>query len=134
MYDYDLLYKKEYSLDEYIFQLLESMAVPSKLKGHKYLMMAIQIAVEEPETVCSVTKSIYPRIAKAYCTSVDCVESAIRTAITKCWFSGDVKLQYDMFGHTVRFESGRPGDAEFIATLAGRLSAEMSRRINGREL
>ncbi|MBQ8551716.1 MAG: sporulation initiation factor Spo0A C-terminal domain-containing protein [Clostridia bacterium] len=124
MYSYELLYKKEPTLDESILKLLEEMSVPGKLKGHKYLAAAIRIAVDEPETVSAVTKMIYPRIAEAYDTNVACVESAIRTAITKAWYMGDMALQYELFGHTVRFMSGRPGEAEFIAILAQHLRTE----------
>lgn len=126
MYDYELLYNRKRTLDEYIHKILDNLAVPAKLKGYKYLAMAIHIAVEEPEAVHAVTKSIYVPIAEKYSTTVDCVESAIRSAIDKSWLDGNYKLACKMFGYTVQFKRGRPSDAEYIAALSEWLRNELN--------
>ena len=116
--NYDLLQKREPTLEDKVYEILNEMNVPVGCKGHKYLLDAIQAAVHEPEALCSINKTIFPRIAQAYNTTVSCVESAIRSAITRAWESGDPAVQKQHFGHTVPFGSGRPSDAEFIAMIA----------------
>ncbi len=122
MIRYELLYRKEPTLEQKIIELLGVVEVSPRLKGYRYLISAITIAVEHPETVTSVTKSIYVPIAEQYDTTVACVEAAIRRAIDESWMKGDLKKLYEIFGHTVHFSTGRPGDAEFIAILSKEIS------------
>ena len=116
--NYDLLQMRTPTLEERILDVLRQLSVPVSCKGHKYLVDAIQTAVCEPETLSSINKKIFPKIAETYNTTVACVESAIRSAITRAWTSGDPIVQQQHFGHTVNFSSGRPSDAEFIAMIA----------------
>ncbi len=116
--NYELLQKKPPNLEDRIFEILKELNVQIGSKGHTYLLDAIQIAVREPDALSCLTKRIFPRIADTYNTTVSCVESAIRSAITKAWGSGDPIVQQLRFGRTVRFGSGRPSDAEFIAMIA----------------
>ncbi|MBQ9921101.1 MAG: sporulation initiation factor Spo0A C-terminal domain-containing protein [Clostridia bacterium] len=116
--NYELLQKKPPTLEERIFEILKELNVQVGSKGHTYLLDAIQIAVREPDSLNCLTKKIFSRIADTYNTTVSCVESAIRSAITKAWGGGDPNIQQRHFGHTVRFGSGRPSDAEFIAMIA----------------
>ncbi len=122
MIRYELLYRKEPTLEDKIIELLRVVAVSPRLKGYRYLVSAITIAVEHPETVTSVTKSMYVPIAEQYGTTVACVEAAIRRSIDESWLNGDLKKLYEMFGHTVHSLTGRPGEAEFIAILAKEIS------------
>ena len=116
--DYELLQKREPTLEEQVYEILKKLSIPIVYKGHKYLLEAIQTAVREPEKLSSINKNIFPQIAEAYNTTVSCVESAIRSAITRAWESGDPEVQKHYFGRTVPFGSGRPSDTEFIATIA----------------
>ncbi|MBQ8248882.1 MAG: sporulation initiation factor Spo0A C-terminal domain-containing protein [Clostridia bacterium] len=116
--NYELLQRREPTLEEKVYEILKNLRVPIGSKGHKYLLDAIQTAVREPETLSSINKKLFPRIADAYNTTVACVESAIRSAITRAWGNGDPEIQKQHFGHTVPFGSGRPSDAEFIAIIA----------------
>lgn len=120
--DIDIYKEHRLTLEEKISALLDILAVPFKLKGYKYLEMAIKLAIEKPSAVHSVNKEIFHPIAEHYSTSPACVESAIRSAISKAWIIGDYKIQHRIFGQTVRFRSGRPTDAEFIAILAKTIS------------
>ncbi len=116
--NYDFLQMRNPTLEERIYDVLKELSVPVASKGHKYLLYAIQTAVREPDTLSSINKKIFPRIAETYNTTVSCVESAIRSAITRAWTSGDPIVQQQHFGHTVNFSSGRPSDSEFIAMIA----------------
>ncbi len=122
MFDLNIYKEHRLSLEEKITTTLDYLSVPYRLKGYKYLVMAIKIAIEEPKTTYAINKQIFPRIAEEYNTTVSCVESAVRNAISQCWIKGDYKKQRHLFGMTIRFYSGRPTDAEFIATLAKTIS------------
>ncbi len=116
--NYELLQRREPTLEEKVYEILKNLSVPIGSKGYKYLLDAIQTAVREPDTLSSINKKLFPKIAEAYNTTVSCVESAIRSAITRAWENGDPEVQKQHFGHTVPFGSGRPSDAEFIAMIA----------------
>ena len=122
MIDLEIYKEHRYTLEEKISATLDYLSVPYRLKGYKYLVAAIKIAIEEPKSTYAINKKIFPRIAEQYNTTVSCVESAVRNAIFKCWTTGDYRRQRRLFGMTVRFYSARPTDAEFIATLAKTVS------------
>lgn len=124
MCDLDIYKERRLTLEEKISALLDTLSVPFKLKGYQYLEMAIKIAIEKPSTTYSVNKEIFHPIAKHYDTNTACVESAIRNAISQAWMKGDYKIQHRIFGQTVRFRSGRPTDAEFIAIIAKTISLD----------
>ncbi len=122
MYDIDIYKEHRLTLEEKISALLDALSVPFRLKGYKYLEMAIKIAIENPNSAYAINKAIFPPIAERYDTNTSSVESAIRNAISQAWMKGDYKIQHRIFGQTVRFHSGRPTDAEFIAILAKTIS------------
>lgn len=124
MYDSSIYKKYEYTLEEKIESILNRLSFSPRLSGYKYLQTAIKIAVLEPETIYSLMKNIFCRVAKEYDTTVACVERAIRSAITDAWNKGDFEIQRKIFGSTVRFISGHPTDSEFIAVVAKTVSLE----------
>ena len=121
MNDHKFTHHVDPGLAKRITALFESLALPANLHGYEYLASAVAIAVEKPDSIYSVTKTIYPDVAKRYGTTVACVEAAIRNAIDTSWMTGDTEVLYDIFGHTVRYFSGRPSDAEYIAIVSHKL-------------
>ena len=68
-------------LMEYVTEFMLDMGVPAHLKGYHYLRTAILMAGKDMEVVGSVTKLLYPEIAKLFKTTEQKVERAIRNAI-----------------------------------------------------
>lgn len=75
----------------YVTKLLLSLGVPAHLKGYHYLRSAILRSEQDIEVVSSVTKLLYPDVAREYNTSVQKVERAIRNAIEVSWMRGNIE-------------------------------------------
>lgn len=108
---YEFTAKEESMLRDAILEV----GVPGHLKGYLYLRSAILIAMHNAEAVTSVTKCIYPDVAKIYRTTDAKVERAIRNAIEIAWNrnSEGIKKLYGE-GDMKR----RPTNSNFIAELA----------------
>ena len=73
----------------------------------------------------SVTKLLYPTVAKKNQTTSSRVERAIRHAIEVAWDRGDVDVLGSYFGYTIQSSKGKPTNSEFIAMIADRLRLQM---------
>ena len=71
--------------------------------------------------ISSVTKVLYPAIAKKFATTASRVERAIRHAIEVAWDRGDVDVLASYFGYTIQSSRGKPTNSEFIAMIADKL-------------
>ena len=85
------------------------------------------MTINESDIINSVTKILYPSVAKQYKTTSSRVERAIRHAIEVAWDRGDVDTLNSYFGYTVQTSRGKPTNSEFIAMIADnlRLSRKM---------
>lgn len=101
-----------------VSKLLHRVGVPAHIKGYGYLRYGIILAVENQGVINSVTKTLYPNIAKHYGVTASSVERAMRNAVSIAWDRGDITLLSDLFGFTVNCEKGKPTNSEFIAMLA----------------
>ncbi|MBP0989679.1 MAG: sporulation transcription factor Spo0A, partial [Oscillospiraceae bacterium] len=97
------------------------------IKGYQYLREAIILSTEDPEIINSVTKILYPTIAKKNSTTSSRVERAIRHAIEVAWDRGDIDVLNSYFGYTVQNSRGKPTNSEFIAMIADRLRLQMKK-------
>ena len=82
------------------------------------------MAVNDMDMLNSITKILYPTIAKKYQTTSSRVERAIRHAIEVAWGRGKIEVIEDMFGYTVSAGKGKPTNSEFIALIADKLRIE----------
>lgn len=69
----------------------------------------------------SVTKLLYPTVAKKFGTTASRVERAVRHAIEVAWDRGDVDTLDSYFGYTVQNSRGKPTNSEFIAMIADKI-------------
>ena len=117
------------SLDEYgandieaqVTKIIHQIGVPAHIKGYQYLRTAIILTVNDSEIINSVTKILYPTVAKKYQTTTSRVERAIRHALEVAWDRGDVDVLNSYFGYTVQNNRGKPTNSEFIAMIADNL-------------
>jgi len=116
---------EEFGLMEYITELMLDMGVPAHLKGYHYLRTAILLAEEDMEVVGSVTKLLYPEIAKRFKTTEQKVERAIRNAIEVSWARGNADTFEDLFGYSFLTGNSRPTNSEYIAQIADRIRLEV---------
>ena len=114
----------EPSLDERLGSLFLTLGIPAHIKGYQYLRDAIILSVSDKEMLGSVTKILYPTIAKKRQTTSSRVERAIRHAIEVAWSRGKMDTINDLFGYTVSTGKGKPTNSEFIAMIADRLQLQ----------
>ena len=91
------------------------------IKGYQYLRTSILLTVRDSDIINSVTKVLYPSVAKKYQTTTSRVERAIRHAIEVAWDRGDVDTLNSYFGYTIQNNRGKPTNSEFIAMIADNL-------------
>ncbi|MBO5726713.1 MAG: sporulation transcription factor Spo0A [Clostridia bacterium] len=108
-------------LELMITEIIHQIGVPAHIKGYHYLREAIMLSVTDSEVVNSVTKILYPTVAKKYSTTSSRVERAIRHAIEVAWDRGDIDVLNSYFGYTIQNDRGKPTNSEFIAMIADKL-------------
>lgn len=94
------------------------LGMPVHLRGYHYLREAICLSTDNMELVGSVTKLLYPEIAKIYHTSNEKVERAIRSVIEVGWQRGNKDLYEEIFGYSNTDGRKRPTNSEFILGIA----------------
>ena len=112
------------NLEHDVTQVLHEIGIPAHIKGYQYLRDAIVISVEEQEMLTSVTKILYPTIAKKHKTTPSRVERAIRHAIEVAWSRGKMDTINEIFGYTVSNGKGKPTNSEFIAMISDKMRLE----------
>ena len=77
------------------------------------------------EVVSSVTKMLYPAIARRFKTTDQKVERAIRNAIEVSWNRGNMKTFEEMFGYSASSGRTRPTNSEYIARIADKVRLDI---------
>lgn len=94
------------------------LGVPAHLNGYGYLRDAILVTCHDMESVCSVTKLLYPAVAKRNHVTASKVERSIRNAIEVSWERGKAELFDEIFGYSRITGSLRPTNSEYIGRIA----------------
>lgn len=105
-------------LEAQVTKIIHQIGVPAHIKGYQYLRTAIMMTIDDTNIINSVTKVLYPSVAKKYDTTSSRVERAIRHAIEVAWDRGDIDTLNDYFGYTIHNSRGKPTNSEFIAMIA----------------
>ncbi|MGE4283322.1 MAG: sporulation transcription factor Spo0A [Clostridia bacterium] len=108
-----------------VTKAIHEMGVPAHIKGYQYLRDAIMMVVKDMDVINSITKQLYPSIARQYNTTPSRVERAIRHAIEVAWGRGQVETLENMFGYTIQNSKGKPTNSEFIAMIADKLRLQL---------
>lgn len=116
------------SLESDVTQMIHEIGVPAHIKGYQYLRDAIIMSVNDVEILGSITKRLYPSIAKKHKTTSSRVERAIRHAIETAWSRGKMDTIEELFGYTVSDRKGKPTNSEFIALIADKIRLEYKMR------
>ncbi len=116
------------NLETDVTKIIHEIGVPAHIKGYQYLRDAIIMSVGDMEMLNSITKILYPTIAKKHQTTPSRVERAIRHAIEVAWSSGKMDTIDELFGYTVSAGKGKPTNSEFIALIADKIRLEYKNR------
>lgn len=116
----------EFNTEEYavVVNTIHETGVTSNLKGYRYLVEAVRLQLSDPATYLygGITKTLYPAIAKKFCTTHTRVERAIRHAVETAYDRGDPVVWSKYFGYSL---SRKPTNKEFIATISERISMKL---------
>ena len=58
--------EKNFDLEQDVTDMIHEIGVPAHIKGYQYLREAIMMSVKDSEMMGSITKILYPTIAKKY--------------------------------------------------------------------
>ncbi|MBQ1261076.1 MAG: sporulation transcription factor Spo0A [Clostridia bacterium] len=108
-------------MEAQVTKIIHQIGVPAHIKGYQYLRSAILMTISDNDIINSVTKVLYPAVAKKYQTTTSRVERAIRHAIEVAWDRGDIDTLNSYFGYTIQNSRGKPTNSEFIAMIADNL-------------
>lgn len=112
---------KEHDLEKDVTDMIHEIGVPAHIKGYQYLREAIMMSVKDNEMLGSITKLLYPSIAKRFQTTPSRVERAIRHAIEVAWSRGKMETLDALFGYTINTGKGKPTNSEFIALISDKI-------------
>lgn len=105
-------------LEKTISEFMLELGIPVHLRGYQFLRSAVEMCVEDMELVGSVTKLLYPDLARLYQTTDTKIERAIRNAIEVSWDRGNCELFEELFGYCNSPDYTRPTNSEYIAVVA----------------
>lgn len=106
--------------------LIRSLGIGATYRGYRYLNYGIKLCLENEDYLLSVSKLLYPQIAKHYHTTSYSVERNIRTVINVCWDRGNRKLLQEI---ALRPMSIRPASSEFLDILTAYLRNQSVKEI-----
>lgn len=112
------------NLEADVTNVIHEIGVPAHIKGYQYLRDAIMMSVNDSEVLNSITKVLYPTIAKKHKTTPSRVERAIRHAIEVAWSRGKMDTIDELFGYTISYGKGKPTNSEFVALIADKIRLE----------
>ena len=105
---------QEHDLEKDVTNMIHEIGVPAHIKGYHYLREAIMMSVHDASMISSITKILYPTIAKRFQTTPSRVERAIRHAIEVAWSRGRMETLDTLFGYTIDTGKGKPTNSEFV--------------------
>ena len=115
----------KHNLEADVTNIIHEIGVPAHIKGYQYLREAIIMSVTNMDMLNSITKILYPGIAKKFDTTPSRVERAIRHAIEVAWSRGKMDTLDDLFGYTISNGKGKPTNSEFIALITDKIRLQM---------
>ena len=121
---------KGHDLEIVVTNMIHEIGVPAHIKGYQYLRDSITMAVEDMDILNSITKQLYPSIAKMHKTTPSRVERAIRHAIEVAWSRGKMDTIDELFGYTVSAGKGKPTNSEFIALISDKIRLEAKVKVS----
>ena len=112
-------------LEIIITEIIHEIGIPAHIKGYQYIRYSIMLAVKDETIISSITKTLYPTVAKKHNTTSSRVERAIRHAIESAWDRGNVDTLNSYFGYTVQNNKGKPTNSEFIAMISDKIRLQL---------
>lgn len=110
------------SKEEFVTETLQKVGIPFNLKGYHYLKSAINMSILDSKLLESITKLLYPAVAKECNTTPSRVERDIRHSIEVAWTKGFGQTYYDIIGYR-SINNEKPTNSAFIACVVEKSKA-----------
>lgn len=123
--DNEVIEKRTKSLERRIYKFLLRIGIPSNIKVYNYIKTAIILAYYDPSILDSITKVLYPEIAREYNTTPSRAERAIRHAIEVACTRGNVEVLSEVFEYSISASKGKPTNSEFIAQVVNAMQMDL---------
>ena len=114
---FDRYDNREETREQKVAGLLLRAGVPAHLNGYRFLLQALMLVMEKPEYLSSITRRLYPEVARCFDTMASCVERSIRHAITITWDRGGAVAIERLFKREMFSGNEKPTNCELIALL-----------------
>ena len=108
----------KHDMETLVTNLIRSVGVPPHVTGYQYIREAVIQVIKSPNLLYSMTKILYPSVAKKFNSTPQRVERAIRNAIDGAWKKGDLKYIESTLGYCPNKIRSKPSNSEFIALIA----------------
>ena len=105
-------------LERVVTSMMIQIGIPAHLSGYKFIRTALIAVVDRPELFSSLTRILYPEIARQFSTTASCVERAIRHAISLTWDRGGSENYRRLLGRHASTVGERPTNSEFLAQVS----------------
>ena len=79
-----------------IERLIRRLGIGATYRGYRYLCYGVSLCLTDEEYLLSISKLLYPIIAKEFNTTLSSVERDIRTVVQVCWEKGNKALLQDI--------------------------------------
>lgn len=111
---------EQYDAEIIVTDVIQKLGIPANVKGYRYIRTAVLECIEDCNCLDSITKSLYPVVAKKHETTAPRVERAIRHAIYTAWQRGNHKEINSFFGYTAN-SFNQPTNSEFISLMTDKV-------------
>lgn len=101
-----------------IERLIRSLGIGATYRGYRYLSYGVYLCLQDENYLLSVSKLLYPQIARTFSTTSSSVERDIRTVIKVCWERGNQEYLKKLALYPLE---NRPAASEFIDILVAHL-------------
>lgn len=111
-------------IERSITETIKAIGIPANIKGYRYIRTALMLAVANPDILESVTKDLYPSVAKTHQTTPSRAERAIRHAIELTFERATDESRKTLHDIFLKEFDAQPTNSEFIASIADYISLE----------
>jgi two-component system response regulator (stage 0 sporulation protein A) len=108
--------------------LMRETGVPPHIKGYRYIKEAIMLLIKRKNTVNSMTRLIYPKVAEKFNTTPQRVERSIRNAIKCGWTNNNERFLYGIYGEKANHCTRKPSNSEFLYLLVDKIKLKRRRK------
>lgn len=99
--------------------LIRSLGIGATYRGYRYLSYGVKLCTYDEDYLLSVSKLLYPRIAKEFHTTSGSVERDIRTVVKICWERGNRSQLQAIALHPLQ---SKPTSGEFFDILSSHIT------------